>query len=134
MCKVSKKLTLSSSTKDISKLNHYWVLHRYVEGNNEIQVGEPMIPFSTKNEDDIKNKILLLKLLNEGKLFDTAITLKDKDKLELSFSGNANDNVKMVYGFTYTNNEWIEERINPFELMNHYNEAYSGKINNALGK
>lgn len=132
MCKVSNKLKLCTCTTDLDKLKHYWIFHRYVEGKNEMVIGQPLFPedFIYSNHPD--NQTILERLLNEENIFDVAIIPKSKDRLELSFTCNDYRQNIMTYGFEYTKGKWISKEYNCFDWMYNHDEEGFGKIKNAL--
>jgi hypothetical protein len=86
MCKVSDKLKLCSCKTDINSLEHYWVLHRFEKDKETIVMGEAMPPAIIDPEIDRYNNKELLRMLNEGNVFDIEMNPVEKDRLEISFA------------------------------------------------
>lgn len=106
MCTISNKLKLCTcSTKDVTRLKNYWVLHRFVKGKNDIIVGETIMPYFNPLVNIKLNEKTILALLNEGNIFDVTMELKDKDRLHLAFTFEGNEEHNN-YGFEFKNGKW----------------------------
>lgn len=98
-------------------------------------MGEPMLPASISPEDEAFNAALLLKLLNEGDVFDTDLHPQNKDRLQLSFlvnqSAAKSERLHMHYGFEYYNGQWHHQPYEPLEWEGTHDEEEQGKIAHA---
>lgn len=132
MCEVSDKLKLCScAAVNPRDLRHYWILHRFDKGKSTMVVGMFMLPHILSEEIEVRNKNLLLTLLNQPDTFDKNIIPRQGDLLELSFSCGDDDR-KITYGFKYNRGKWQEEGFDPLVWMWHHDEEQYGKIKNAL--
>ena len=135
MCRVSKKLKLCTCNTALSKLKHYWVLHRFSRVKDVAILGEAILPRSLSVEDEWFNRETLLRLLNEGNVFDVDLKPANKDRLLLTFSVAGDvfaGNPRINYGFVYNNGHWHPIEFDVFEWMHHHDEAEFGKIKDAL--
>ena len=135
MCKVSDKIkfcTCSSDNLNIEELDHYWVLNRYNKEKNEFVLGEPSLPSEYKDSNFIINRENLLKRINEPDAFDKPLDIKRKDRLELVLNNNQDYDKIFVYEFEYTGKEWKYVSHDPFNLMSHYDEVNSGKLDDVF--
>lgn len=98
-------------------------------------MGEPMLPASISPEDEAFNAALLLKLLNEGDVFDTDLQPQNKDRLQLSFSvsqpAEKSGRQHIHYGFEYHNGQWQHQLYEPLEWESTHDEEEQGKIAHA---
>lgn len=132
MCEVSDKLQLCTCAKiDFDNAKHYWILHRFVKGQEVEVMGEPVMPYGIDEKIDLENRTLLEKLLKEKSVFDKPIQAKEGDLLELSFQVNS-ELERITYGFKYVGGQWSEEEFDVFKRMSHYKEAKHGTIKNAI--
>lgn len=132
MCEVSEKMQLCTCTEvDFDNAKHYWVYHRFIKGKEERVIGIPVLPVHIDEKIDLANKTLLKTLLNQNTVFDKPIYPCEGDLLELAFSINAGEK-RVVYGFKFHNEKWIEEEYDPLIWMWHHTEAIHGKIENAI--
>lgn len=71
MCEVSNKLKLCMCSKvEYSSLKNYWILHRFVKGKSVWIIGDPVMPLILRQEVNLRNKTLLIGLLNDSNVFD----------------------------------------------------------------
>ena len=127
MCEVSDKLKLCSCFKvAFGKARHYWILHRFIKDKFEIVIGLPMLPHFLSVDVDTKNKKLLLSLLNQPDTFDSDITPREGDLLELSFLCGEKEQ-RITYGFKYKRGKWHEEQFDPLHWMWHHEQELYGK-------
>ncbi len=131
MYQVSDKLKLCTCNSDIDKIENYWVFYRFIDGKDERVVGEWMLPASASASDEKFNRRLLLKLLNEGNVFDVEINQKQNDLLQLSFRPQP-DGLTLTYGFVYRKGKWVAKEFDPLEWMWRHEEEKEGEIVNAL--
>ncbi len=133
MCRVSDKLKLCTCASSISKLKHYWVLHRFSEAKDVVVIGEAMLPASISFEDDKFNRDTLLRLLNDGNVFDVDMKPSYKDRLQLTFTNSSSsEKFQIDYGFEYLNDRWELIEFDHLEWMWHHEEDLFGKIKNAM--
>ena len=99
-------------------------------------MGEPVIPAFLNPQHEAFNSELLLRLLNEGDVFDIELKPKNNDRLLLSFyvsntmyAGGSN---QKDYGFKYDRGKWKAHPFDPFEWERKHDEEKEGKIENAL--
>ncbi|RNL54168.1 hypothetical protein [Pedobacter jejuensis] len=128
MCTISNKVKLcTGNTKDVTKLKNYWILNRFVKGKSDIVLGEVIMPYFNPSVDVGLNEDTLLKLLNEGNVFDFDIELKDKDLLHLAFKFNG-DEQHNNYGFEFKKGKWKNVGHDFLTWMWHHEEYKYGKI------
>jgi hypothetical protein len=131
MCRVSDKIKLCTCSTDIEKLKDYWVFHRYDKGKNNMVIGEPMLPHYIDPADETFNWALLLRLLNEGDIFDIELHPKAGDRLELAFKYGEDSfprDSRLHYGFCFSKGKWVKDEFDGLEWMWHHNEERYGKI------
>lgn len=135
MCTISNKLKLCTcKTKDVYSLKNFWVLHRLVEGKNEMVLGEVMLPYINPLVDVELNKKTLLSLLNDGNVFDFDVELKNRDLLHIAFKFDGDDWQHNDYGFEFKKGEWKNVEFDALGWMWHHEEFKYGKIKNAIQK
>ena len=135
MCRVSDKLKLCTCATRIAKLKHYWVLHRFSKTKDLMVIGETILPADISAEDDQFNRDTLVRLLNDGNVFDVDLKLSDKDRLQLTFTVrdvSSGDNAQIDYGFEYLNSRWEMIEFDGLEWMWRHNKKQHGKIENAM--
>jgi hypothetical protein len=104
-----------------------------MEGKICTVVGESLVPYYESMESFIRNKVLLIRLLNEGNVFDEPLYAKEKDRLELSFYCHTEEE-RLTYGFAYYNGEWKEESFNSLDWLREHNSEIKGKITSIMFK
>jgi hypothetical protein len=126
MCKISPKLKLCTcAAKDPASLKHYWVLAR--PNNKEIvMLGEVMLPMYLDLETAQYNNRILLESLNERDCFDVALEIKNRDILQLHFTGPKQ---QLVYAFVFKMGKWNRAQYDPFASVDLIEK---GKIKPAL--
>jgi len=138
MCRVSDKLKLCTCKTPLSKLKHYWVLHRFAKHKNVgAVIGEAILPYDLSVEDEQFNRETLLRLLNDGNVFDVNLEPSNKDRLQLTFTVKNSGELRgerpqIDYGFEYRNKRWNLIEYDVFEWLLHHEEERYGKIKNAL--
>lgn len=95
-------------------------------------VGVALYPYMVDEETELANTNLLLRLLNEGAVFDEPIHPKEGDLLSLHFRPDKDPDWDLAYGFIYHDGKWEEEGFQVFKWMAHHQEKIHGKIKNAL--
>jgi len=134
MCTISNKLKLCTCrTKDVYTLKNFWVSHRFVKDKNDIVVGEAIMPYFNPLVDIKLNEETLLKLLNEGNIFDFDIELKDIDLLHLAFTFEGDDDHNN-YGFEFKKGKWKNVGHDFLTWMWQHKEYKYGKIKNGVQK
>jgi len=91
-------------------------------------MGNPMMPAFIDPATDVLNRDLLLKLLNDGNVFDDPLYPVNKDRLVLSFGLSDGGFVK--YGFVYKKNVWQAIKYDYFDWFSEHDEIKKGKIKN----
>jgi hypothetical protein len=136
MCKVSDKLKLCTCAKGEKMGKNYWIFYQHNKAKDCMIMGVPMLPAFISPEDEAFNSTLLLKLLNDGNVFDTDLHPKSKDRLLLSFhcpkATTGTDSNQLEYGFEYSRGKWKLEDFDPFEWTWKHDKKSKGKIENAL--
>lgn len=134
MCQISSKLQLCTCAGDASRLKNYWVWYRFNKQRYMMVIGEVLMPAQIHPDTDAYNTELLSTLLNEGNVFDVAITPKAKDRLLLSFSvtNQPNTTERINYGFQYKKGKWVAIPYDVFDWGNQYEEAAKGEIIKAI--
>jgi hypothetical protein len=131
MCLVSDKIkfcTCVDDNIDIEEMEHYWILHRFVKGKDELTLGLPTMPVEYKDPNFTINRDTLLARINEPDAFDKPLKFKRKDRLELVLNNTEDYHNLLIFQFEYTGKAWKYEQHDSFELMNHYDEQDSGKL------
>src|SRR5688572_20320503 len=106
MCQVSDKLKLCTcDTQDYQKLKHYWTLHRFIKGKENLLVGEGFFPYFMARALNLINYDTIHSLLNEGTPFDVDLKPLKKDRLCLCFTCDEEGN-RIYYGFQYNGRKW----------------------------
>lgn len=80
----------------------------------------------------VENQSVLLERLNQADAFDQPMEFKPKDQLEIVMNNTPNFYDAFTYSFKYYKGKWTIAETDPFDLMNNFDEANSGKIKNAL--
>lgn len=132
MCRVSEQLQLCSCNQSEISKTHFWVLHRFIEGKDEFNLGVCVPPAYIDEELDMLNEQTLLQMLNARNVFDCNIKLKEKDMLQLSFRIASQDDSLVSYGFIYENGKWSPKPYQVFNWMSHHETYYFGKIEKGL--
>src|SRR5690606_22081557 len=99
MCKVSDKLILYSCTQDINFEKNHWVLNRFVDGKNDIILGERNLPCRIDPLIVKTNIEKLTNMLNATNCFDFEAEFKDKDQLVLYFKNETSLSERKMYVF-----------------------------------
>lgn len=95
-----------------------------------MMIGEPMMTYWDA-EDELHNRVLLLKRVNEPDAFDVDLKPKAKDRLQISICCGHR---YMDYGFVYKGGERVEEEFDGIEWMWRHEEVEFGKVAGALKK
>ena len=133
MCQISDKIQFCTCANgSIEKLQHYWILHRYSKEKREICMGLPLMPTDMIDFNFVENQSVLLERLNQPDAFDQPMEFKPKDQLEIVINSTPNFYDAFTYSFKYYKGKWTITETHPFDLMNHFDEANSGKIKSAL--
>jgi hypothetical protein len=126
MCTVSNKLKLCTCKNDATITKDFWALYRFVKGKKDIVIGESVMPAFIDPEKDIYNQNLLLKLLNEGNVFDEPLFPINKDRLQISF--DLEEKGQLNYGFLFKTNQWTIIEYDCFDWLTAHKEIKEGKI------
>lgn len=133
MCQISDKIQFCTCANgSIEKLKHYWILHRYSKEKREMCMGSPIMPSDMIDLNFVENQSVLLERLNQADAFDQPMEFKPKDQLEIVINNTPNFQNAITYSFKYYKGKWSITETDPFDLMNNFDEANSGKIKNAL--
>lgn len=131
MCTVSDKIKFCTcSGGDVSRLNHYWILHRINKGKNETLIGEPVFAFYKELSNYKSNDTILCNRLNEENAFDIPIQFKEKDQFEIVFNNNETNDNRIIHCFVYKNGKWVTTEYDTFNLMNRFDEIDTGSFEN----
>jgi len=125
-------MQLCTCNTNVHELKHYWIFYRFIEGQNNIVLGEAMLPAQINPEDDSFNQATILRLLNEGNIFDNDIKPVKKDRLELSFSIDNMQQATLSYGFEFKNNKWVAAKFDPLMWLWKHQQEKQGDIINVL--
>ena len=133
MCQISDKIQFCTCANGtVEKLKHYWILHRYSKEKREMCMGSPIMPSDMIDLNFVENQYVLLERLNQADAFDQPMEFKPKDQLEIVINNTPNFQNAFTYSFKYYKGKWSITETDPFDLMNNFDEANSGKIKNAL--
>lgn len=134
MCLISDKIKFCTCFSDsVDKLQHYWILHHYVNGSQLTYIGTPMMPVYMTDPNFMLNETTLLTRLNEPDAFDFPIEPRNKDLFEIVINNHRSDFEKRFnYFFIFKKGKWIASDADSFTIINHYEEEKSGKIKSAL--
>ena len=139
MCKLSHQLKLCTcSVPEVSKLKHYWVLHRFDPQKHELVHGIVFPAHTLDARVDAYNRALLLQRLHEDDVFDIDLNLQNGDRLQLTFRCSEPDasgrpTVKRItYGYTWTAGRWTEEAFDSMEWEYSHDAAMSGELSHTF--
>ena len=138
MCEISDDLKLCTCS-NAEELENYWVLYRFNKDKNELIVGEILLPRIITLEE-IRNKDILLALLNKNNCFDFEYHPHNKDRLLISLLDSTNNDFdeeyseSIAYGYEYKNGKWKIKDYETFEWYEKYDEILEGKIENLYKK
>jgi len=139
MCTVSDKLKLCScETKNVKKLERYWILKRPKKSEFEM-MGDMILPAPIGVEADKLNIQTLLEQLNSGNCFDIELKHQENDELELHFGFKPSEEDRqrnpylrekdfLSYVFKFIDGQWRKDEYNPFK--DSFRNIQSGKIEN----
>lgn len=133
MCRISDNLKLCSCEIPAENLKDFWVLHRFLKGKENYIIGEAMLPYGIRPDDNEFNEDLLGRLLNHGNVFDFAYIPIKKDRLQLSFTLNPRNSEPVWdsyvhYGFEYMKGKWRNIGFDTLEWEWRHEELSHGKI------
>lgn len=133
MCEISNDLKLCTCT-NTEDLENSWELHSYHEDQDVLVVGEPLFPIMLTAQD-LKNKDVILSLLNQKNCFDFDYTPKSKDRLLFilkNINGEPLDyqSEYIFHGFSYNGKKWKHEDFDSFEWMRKHEVEKQGEIKN----
>jgi hypothetical protein len=139
MCTVSDKLKLCTcgvNADEIYKMPNYWVFYKYDKHKNDIIIGEIMMPYFINRINHKYNLEQLLKLLNEGNVFDFEIQVKHKDRLLLRLTLPAENGreAEINYGFEYRHGKWINKEYDYFTWADKHVEDIGGIVKNVISE
>ena len=138
MCEISDDLKLCTCS-NAEELENYWVLYCFNKDKNELMVGEILLPRIITLEE-IRNKDILLALLNKNNCFDFEYHPHNKDRLLISLLDSTNNDFdeeyseSIAYGYEYKNGIWKIKDYETFEWYEKYDEILEGKIENLYKK
>ncbi len=133
MCMLSDKLKLCTcDAASVGELDHYWVLHRFIEGKNSMVIGRTRIPEKLDAQAEAHNRALLLARLNESDAFDVDLQPKDRDRLQLTFSFSTPQPKTIIYGYGRVDGRWVEEAYDNLGWRWHHEEERFGEVRSAL--
>ena len=128
MCKVSDKLILCSCTQDINFEKNHWELNRFVDGKNDIILGEPNLPCGIDPLIVKTNIEKLTNILNAADCFDFEAAFKDKDQLVLYFKNEMPLPDEKMYVFEFKNKKWKWIQTEPLMLTWYHQTINQGYI------
>jgi hypothetical protein len=135
MCKLSSQLKLCScEASDVSKLESFWVLHRFDPRKNDMVIRRVMRADTLDPQLDTYNRSLLLQRLHEDDAFDVDLKLQSGDRLQLTFQCSESDEAgqsvlkRITYGYTWTAGRWSEEPYSSLEWQWHHDRAMLGEF------
>lgn len=134
MCVVSDKIKFCTCVADdveVDELNHYWILHRYNKDKNEMVMGLAMPPMIIVDPMYYVDEATILDRVNTAEAFDTELSFRDKDRLEIFFNALSEDEDDIIsFQFEHQTGQWIspDEGFEPFSLMNYYDEIAQGEV------
>lgn len=131
MCQLERKLKLCTCGKIArSKLEHYWVLHRFDAEKNDRVLGRIAVPPELGRGVAEEHRALLLERLQEADAFDVDLAPREGDRLQLSFRFSATQWAK--YGFAFRGGRWVEEEYCPLGWRWHHTEERFGAVKDAV--
>lgn len=111
------------------------MFYRFNKTKDYHVIGIPILPSFISPEDNTFNRALLLRLINEGNVFDIDLRPQNKDRLQLSFYVDKPikiwESKEIHYGFQYRNGKWLPKDFDSFEWEWKHDEEKSGKIDKA---
>ena len=133
MCEISTDLKLCTCT-NTEELENSWELYIYHNDQDLLVVGQPMFPVFLTPQD-LKNKEIILSLLNQKNCFDFDYTPKSKDRLLITLKNTADDSLEygseyIFHGFSYTGKHWKHEEYDALEWMWKHEVEKQGEIKN----
>ena len=133
MCEISNDLKLCTCT-NTEDFENSWELYIYHKDQDLFVVGQPMFPVFLAPQD-LKNKEIILSLLNQKNCFDFDYTPKSKDRLLITLKNTAEDSLEygseyIFHGFSYTGKHWKHEEFDALEWMWKHEVEKQGKIKN----
>jgi len=133
VCKLSEKLKLCTcSAGSVADLEDYWVLHRFVEGKNQIVIGRALLPDKLDAKVEAHNRSLLLARLNDPDAFDIDLRPRDGDRLQLTFRFSVGGAAKTIsYGYTHAQGRWIEQAYDSLSWQWHHDSESFGEVRSA---
>ena len=81
---------------------------------------------------DLQNVEILQQRLNDPDAFDIALQPKERDRLQITFNLNDNDDGCLIYCFAFRKGKWVRVEYDSFDLASRFREMQSGKIKSAL--
>lgn len=131
MCQISDTLILCGCQHDLDLENNHWMLNRFVDGKEELILGETMLPNLMDPEIFKSNVEKLAKMLNTGNCFDTQMTFQDKDQLILFLKGKAPSANMQMYAFEYSKKKWNSISTEILMLNRHHDTIILGSVLNS---
>lgn len=133
MCEISNDLKLCTCTNS-EDLENFWELYIYHKDQDLCVVGETMLPVML-TQQDLKNKDVILSLLNQKNCFDFDYTPRSKDRLLITLKNINGESVDyrseyLFHGFSYTGKKWKHEDFHPLEWMEKHEVEKQGEIKN----
>ena len=139
MCRLAPTLTLCTcAVRDVSRLPHYWVLHRFDPRKDTHVIGRVARPDVLDPQDDAHNRALLRVRLQEPDAFDVDLAPRDGDRLQLTFRFSGRDRAgrrtvkEITYGYAWTAGRWVEETFDPLMWQWHHDRERFGEVRPAI--
>jgi len=134
MCRVSNKLILCRCGQEIDFEKDHWMLNRFIDGKEELIIGETMLPDYTDPEIIKSNIDNLVRMLNQGNCFDFEVAFCEKDQLILFFNGKTTSAEKRMYAFEYNNLKWVSIETEPLMLNWYHDTIMEGYLKNSTSQ
>ncbi|HNC65025.1 MAG TPA: hypothetical protein PLC61_08485 [Chitinophagales bacterium] len=135
MCAISDNIKFCTcSGDDVIALNHYWILHRKVNGKNLMLIGEPIFEHYKQLPYFESNNTILCNRLNEKDAFDKPLQIKENDHFEIVFKNLEHNEERITHCFVYKNGKWKTTEFDAFNLMNKFDEINSGVFVNPFDR
>jgi hypothetical protein len=139
MCRVSSTLKLCTcAVRDVSRLRHYWVLHRFDPRKANRMIGRVARPDVLDARDEVHNRALLLARLQEPDAFDVDLAPREGDRLQLTFRFAERDRAgrkafkEITYGYAWTAGRWVEKEFEPLGWQWHHDRERIGELRPAV--
>lgn len=123
MCEKTDRIIFCTCPAGEDIPEEHWILHRFVDGKDELIIGSPRMPeYITVAYDDME--LELCWRLNESDCFDKPMSFVTNDLLVVSIYG-----FEKHFAFEFNGRDWKPARDkDAFELMRAYEETKQGCV------